>query len=222
MDNKYFAIAIPKKLNLKIDKKYINSIKTAQSEFYNYECIDINDKFMLKKIDDILFYLPNDKTCKNNINDIIKNLKPSKSNLNFDTVNLDKSTIFMIFFIFLAINLYFILGFINYKQEYNKLIQKKESLKKYNLPLTLIQLNSIYSTIKKINQTQQIIRKDLEFFSKTPLNKNEEYNKLSLNNGVYTVKIKTSRNMHSYFAKRFLIKSEEFNKREYKARLSHE
>ena len=207
---------------MKIDKKYINSIIPAQSAFYDYECVEINDKFMLKKINDILFCYPNDKSCKTNIKDAIKNIKHSNKKLKFDTINIDKMTIFMSGFIFLAINIYFLSGFINYKQEAFKLQKQKESLKKYGLPLTLIQLKAIYSNLKKTDLIQQMIRKDLEYFSKTPLKKNEEYLFLGFNKKIYKVNIKTSQNLHGYFSKRFIIKSEKFNKNSYKADLSHE
>jgi len=207
---------------LKIDKKYINSIIPAQNAFYDYECVEINDKFILKKIDDILFCQPNNKTCPVNIKEALKNFKPSKKGLNLDTLNLDKTSVILIFLMFLFLNVYFIAGIINYKNEMNKLAHKKEELKKYNLPLTLIQLNAIYSKLKKTDLSQQRIRKDLEFFSKTPLKPNEEYRLLALKNGIYKVNIKTSQNLHGFFSKRFEIKSEEFNKTFYKAELSHE
>ncbi len=177
---------------------------------------------MLKKIDDILFCYPNDKSCKTNIKDAIKNIKQSSKKMKFDAINIDKMTIFMSGFIFLAINIYFLSGFINYKKVSLKLKQKQNELSKYHLPLTQIQLNAIYSKLKKIDSLQQIIRKDLEFFSKTPLNKNEEYKILSFENKFYYIKIKTSKNLHNFFSKRFIIKSEEFNKTSYQTKLTHE
>jgi hypothetical protein len=99
--------------------------------------------------------------------------------------------------------------------------KKREELSKYNLPLTSFQLNAIYENLKKIDLKQKRLRKDLEFFSNTPLNKNEEYIKLSLNKNYY-VKIKTSSNLDRYFKRRFNIIESSFKNKIYSAKLSNE
>ena len=222
LDNHYFAIAVPKDLDLKIDKKYINSIKLAQVEFFNYDCVEINDKFMLKKINDILFCYPNTKTCDKKLDEVLKNIKLSNYSINLDTINIDKSTLILIGLIFIFFNSFFITGIISYKKEAEKLNIKEQSLQKYNLPLTSFQLDAIYENLKEIDNKEKLIRKDLEFFSHTPLNKNEEYQKLEYNNNVYIVEINTSKNLDNFFKRRFNIKSSEFNNKIYKAVLSHE
>ena len=215
-------MAVPKNLDLKIDKKYINSLRLAQVEFFDYECLEINEKFMLKKINDILFCYPNQNSCNKKLNEEINKIKLSNYSVNLDTVNFDKSVFISMGLIFVFLNAFFIIGIIGYKKEFNKLKEKERSLQKYNLPLTSFQLDAIYSNLKTVDNKQKLIRKDLEFFSRTPLNKNEEYKKLKFNNDSYSVEINTSKNLTDYFSKRFIIKSSEFNKNLYKAVLGHE
>ena len=222
MDNSYFAIAVPKKLDLKIDKKYINSIRLAQVEFFEYECLEINEKFILKKINDILFCYPNQKNCDKKLNEELSKIKLSKYQINLDTINIDKSTLILIGLIFIFFNSFFIAGIISYNKELTNIADKKESLQKYNLPLTSFQLDAIYGNLKTIDNKQKTIRKNLEFFSRTPLNKNEEYTKLQFNNNVYMLEINTSKNLDNYFKNRFNIKSSQFNNKIYKAVLSYE
>jgi len=212
---------LPKNLDLKIDKKYINSIRIAQVEFFEYECLEVNEKYILKKIDDILFCFVNQHQCNKKVEEEINKIKLSNYTLNLNTINLNKSTIILIFLIFIFINSYFIIGIISYKKEFSILQQKKEKLKKYNLPLTTFQLDAIYANLKEIDNKQKLIRKNLEFFSKTPLKKNEKYITLSFNK-YYKVEINTSRNLDSFFSQRFNIKNSQVNKNIYKAVLSNE
>ena len=222
LNNIYFAVAIPKNLDLKIDKKYINSLRLAQVEFFDYECLEINNKFILKKINDILFCYPNQNNCDKKLNEEINKIKLSNYSVNLDTINIDKSVIILLGMIFIFFNSFFIAGIIGYKKELNKLNEKEQSLQKYNLPLTSFQLDAIYSNLKTVDNKQKLIRKDLEFFSRTPLNKNEEYKKLIFSDDDYIVEINTTKNLTGYFSKRFNIKSSEFNKNLYKAVLGHE
>jgi hypothetical protein len=218
--NKYFAIALPKDLKLKIDKKYIKSIRLAQVELFDYECLNINEKYSIKKIDDILFCFPKDENCKK-INDILKDIKLSNYTVNLDTVNLDKTSLFLISSSFVFLISYFLIGTISYKKELSLIREKKTALRKYNLPLTTFQLNAIYNNLKQVDKNQKILRKNLEFFSKTPLKKNEEYIKLSFNKNYY-VKIKTSKNLDNFFKKHFSIIESSFNKNIYTAKLANE
>ena len=168
-----------------------------------------------------MFCYPNKNTCQKSIEEEIKKIKLSNYKVDYNTINLDKSILIFLILIFIFINSFFVIGTITYKKELNILQNKKEQLSKYNLPLTSFQLNAIYDNLKQIDTKQNLIRKDLEFFSLTPLKKNEEYLKLSFDE-FYKVKIKTSKNLNNYFSKRFYIKSSEFNNKIYKAVLSHE
>ena len=54
----YFAIAINKNLKLKIPKKYIKSLRIAQVEFYDYDCLNVSENHSIQKIEDIHFCFP--------------------------------------------------------------------------------------------------------------------------------------------------------------------
>ena len=101
LDNNFFAIAIDKNLEIKIDKKYIKSIKLAQTELYQYDAINLENNYQLKKIEDILFCFPEHTPDAPYINDIIDNLKLSKFNINlFNSIEIDKSIIVSLSLIF--------------------------------------------------------------------------------------------------------------------------
>jgi hypothetical protein len=220
IDNKYYAVAIKKNLDLKIDKKYIKSLRIAQKELYNYDCLEVSENHSIKKIEDILFCFPKDESCKK-ADEVLKNIKLSNYTISLDTINLDKSSLILIFLFFVFLISYFIMGVVSYKKDLALIENKKENLSKYNLPLTSFQLNAIYNNLKKIDLKQKRIKKDLEIFSHTPLNKNEEYIKLSYNRNFY-IKIKTSKNLDNYFKNHFKIIESSFNNKIYTAKLKDE
>jgi hypothetical protein len=221
IEDTYYAIAIDKNLNLKIDKKYIKSLRIAQKELYDYDCISINDKFMIKKINDIFFCFLNDGSCINKIDDVLKNIKLSNYSFSLDIINLDKFSFIIIIFSFISIIGYFVIGTFIYKKELNLIERKKIELSKYNLPLTMFQLNAIYENLKKIDNKQKKIKKALEIFSNTPLRKNEEYIKLSFNK-YYYAKIQTSKNLDKFFKKYFSILDSRFDNKIYSVKLTDE
>ena len=212
----FFALAIDKNLKLNIPKKYISSIRIAQTELYDFDVINLDNKH-LEKIDDILFLLPSNKNGKN-LEDILTNLKLSSYKIN--DLNLDKTSIIVIFSILIISMFALIINIISYKSTYNQLTQKQDNLKKYNLPLTNIQLDSILDNLKNKEYNIILLKKDLEFFSKTPLK--GKFISLEKDNNSYKVEIKTTKNLNNYFKQRFNIKSFSFESNIYKAELSHE
>jgi hypothetical protein len=218
--DKYYVIAIEKNLNLNIDKKYIKSLRIAQKEFYEYDCIEVSDKYSIKKVDDIFFCFLNEGNCPK-IDEIIKNIKLSNYTLSLDTINLDKSSLILFFISFIFIISYFIIGTVVYKKDLMLIENKKANLSKYNLPLTSFQLDAIFNDLKDIDTKQKKIKKALEIFSHTPLNNNEEYIQLSFDK-YYYVKIKTSKNLNSYYKKYFNIINSSFKNNIYLAKLAYE
>jgi len=217
LDNKFFAVAIKKDLNLKIDKKYINSIRLAQVELYKYDALKSKNK-TLKKVDDILFCFPETNENLKSIEEAIKEIKLSKHKINFDYLNLDKATIFYIFFSLIIINLFFFIQGFFYKKELNKLQEKKEYLSKtYNLPLTTYQLNSIYSSLKNQDKEIKKIKKALELFSKTRL----KFEKIEFDSKFYNIVINSNKNLDNYF-KKFTIISSKVENKKYIAKLKYE
>jgi hypothetical protein len=220
----YYAYAIDKNLRLKIDKKYIKSIYLAQSELYSYECINVDEKHSIKKINDLLFCFPKEESseCKD-VKEVLKEIKLSKNSISLDTVNIEKSTLVLIFLTFLIANVsFFAAGFMykNYNSELEA--QKTGYAEKHGLPSTSYQLNSIYDTLVSLDARQKRIKKDLEYFSSTPLKKGEYYNRLSYASDVYTLDVKTQKNLDNYFKKEFKIISSSYKNKKYTAKLGHE
>ena len=222
LDNTFFAIAIDKNLELNIDKKYIKSIHLAQIELFEYDEINIDNNHQLKKIEDILFCFPSYNPNAKDIKDILKNIKLSKHSINlFNSIELDKSIIFSLSAIFLFAFLSLSGLIFSYKQIQNELINQKQQLKKYNLPLTNIQLDSILSELENIQFNNILLKKDLKFFTKTPLSKDEKFLLIQTIQNGYKIKIKTSKNLNNYFKQRFNIKSFSLKNSIYEAELSH-
>jgi len=207
LDNKFFAYAIKKNLKLNIDKKYINSIRLAQIELYKYDKINVSKNHSIQKIDDLLFCFPSLENAPH-IKDIINHIELSKHTVNlYNRLNIDKFLLINTGIIILLINVFFLLGYIQNKTAIDKLNRKKENiLKKYNLPTTTFQLNSILDDLNKENKRQIKLRKNLEFITNTPLKNNEEFISLSYDKNFH-VKIKTNRNFDKYFSKKFKVSS---------------
>jgi len=217
LDNKFFAIAIKKDLDLKINKKYINSIRLAQVELYKYDALKGKNK-TLKKVEDILFCFPETNENLKSIEEALKEIKLSKYKINFDYLNLNKTTIFYLFFSLIVINLFFFAQGFFYKKELNKLQEKKEYLsKRYNLPLTTYQLDSIYSSLKNQDEKIKKIKKVLELFSKTRL----KFEKLEFDSKFYNIVVNSNKNLDNYF-KKFIIISSKVENKKYIAKLRYE
>ena len=216
IDNKYFAYAIDKNLKLNIDKKYINSIRLAQSELYNYDKINVSQNHSIQKIDDLLFCFPYIENAPD-INEILSNIKLSKNKINlYNKINIDKSVLFMLTAIFVLINLSLVLLYIKNKNSINILNNKKEKIiKKYNLPKTTFQLDSIIDTLKSENIKQKKIRSQLEYITKVPLKKGEKFLSIGYEKNHFKITVKSNRNLDSYFEKKFKLTSTKGN--EYKA-----
>ena len=219
IDNKFFAFAIKKDLKLNIEKKYINSIRLAQIELYNYDCIYIDNKHAIRKIDDILFCFPSiDEECPK-IEEVLKNIKLSKYKINiFNQLNIDISILVLLILSLIFLNLYPILGIISYSKEYQKIEKNFELLKKYNLPLTTYQLNSIFNSLKELDNKKKEIKKALSVFSKSPV---KNYLKISFDGEFYNIEINTTKNLNNYFSRYFKIISSSTGKI-YKAKLGYE
>ena len=218
IENQFFVVAIDKNIDLKIDKKYINSIRIAQSELYQYDTINLDNNYQLKKIEDILFCFPNNTPNAPHINDILKNLQLSKYKIDlFDTIKLDNSSIYLLSISFLLI--FSILSSLIYI--YKKPINFND-LKQYNLPLTKIQLDSILTNLKKIKIKTDKLKKDLYFINQTPLKNSEKFIYLEKTKNSFIVKIKTNQNLNSYFKTRFKIKNYSIKNSIYTAELLYE
>ncbi len=216
--NTFFAVALPKKLNLNIDKKYINSIRIAQIEFFDFECIKVDENYYLRKIDDLIFFFPSsDKNCIL-LEDVLKKIKLSKHTFSLERMN--KTLLIYTVVIFLILNSSFLIKTYSNQKEAQKIyIKTREFLKKNSLPLTSFELESILNELKSKVKKEKNIKKALEIFSNTPLKKGEFYKKISFDSKNYYIEIHTSKNLDFYFKKYFKIISSASEKNLYKAKL---
>jgi len=212
----YFAIAINKNLKLKIPKKYIKSLRIAQVEFYDYDCLNVSENHSIQKIEDIHFCFPKKNDCKN-VDEILNSLKLSGYKINLFNTFEDKGLILLVAFIFIILNVYLLSFNIAYSKDIKKLnFQKNEFLKKHNLPKTTFQLQSVYENLKNKQLLNDKIKTSLEFISKTPC---KEFLKLSFKNDIFYVKIKSDKNLDNFFKKRFRILNSNYKNNIYEARL---
>jgi len=217
-DGKYFAYAIDKNLKLDIDKKYINSIRLAQSELYNYDKLNVSDQHSIQKIDDLLFCFPYEENAEH-INEILPKINLSEHKINlYNNINIDKGILVSAALLFIVLNAGLLLNYFYNKKALKNLQTKKDQIiKKYSLPKTTFQLDSILNSLKNEDSKQKKIRKNLEYITKTPLKQNEKFLSLSYSNGSYSVEVKTSRDLDNYFKKRFKVSS--IKNKTYKAAL---
>ena len=212
----YFAIAINKNLKLKIPKKYIKSLRIAQVEFYDYDCLNVSENHSIQKIEDIHFCFPKKNDCKN-VDEILNSLKLSGYKINLFNTFEDKGLILLVAFIFIILNVYLLSFNIAYSKDIKKLnFQKNEFLKKHNLPKTTFQLQSVYENLKNKQLLNDKIKTSLEFNSKTPC---KEFLKLSFKNDIFYEKIKSDKNLDNFFNKKFQILNSNYKNNIYEARL---
>lgn len=217
LKNHIFAFAIKKNLEIKIEKRYINSIRLAQVELFDYECINLGNK-TLKKVNDILFCFPKlESDCKR-IEDILKDIKLSKYRVNLDYVNIDKTTLFYLFSSLLILNLYLFSQGYFFKKELIDIEKKRDFLsQKYNLPTTSYQLNSIFNKLKKEKDRIESIKKSLEIFSK----KRVKLEKLEFDSKYFYIEIASKKSLDDKF-KEFKILESKVAENKYIAKLKYE
>ncbi|ACM92649.1 hypothetical protein NAMH_0011 [Nautilia profundicola AmH] len=205
INGKYYAYAIKKNININIDKKFINSIRLAQTELYDFNIINVSKNYSIQKIDDLLFCFPNIKNAPY-IKDILPSLKLSKNKINiFNRIKLKKSVVISLLLLFLFINISFLLNIIKNKQTVKNLeLKKAKIIHKYHLPKTTYQIKAILNELKEKDFNQNKIKKDLEFITKTPLKNDETFISLSYDKNRFDIEINSKRNFDNYFKKKFI------------------
>jgi len=165
----------------------------------------------MKKIDDILFCFPRkDEKCVY-LDEILKNLKLSKYTFNiYNMINIDKNILFYLISSLMILNIFFFIQGFTYKYELNNLEKTKLSLRRYNMPLTIYQLDSIYKVLKNEDVKNNNIKKILEFLSIKL--RNFEFKKIEFDKDIFTVVIKTDKNLDSYFKQFHILNSKLENK----------
>jgi hypothetical protein len=219
INGEFFAVAIPKNIQIDIPQKFIRSIRIAQSEFYNFECIQIDENHFMKKIDGLLFCFPTGEENCIPLSEAINKITLSKYKFNLiNRFEIDKFSLTAIVLIFLFINAAFILQGISYKKQSAEIYKRTvKILNENSLPQTTFQLDSIIENLKNKIKKQNEIRKKLKIISKTPLNKGEFFKKLSLNGNSFNLEIKTNKNLDFYFEKYFKLQNSSYKNGIYKA-----
>jgi len=195
IEDKFFAIAFQK--DLKLPKKFINSIRLAQIEYFNYDCVSVGE-YTLKKIDDIIFMFPQKSNCID-----YREIPLSKHKYTL----FEKNYITQIAIILLILNIGIFLSSVALKKEISKLEEKKYTfLTKNSLPLTSFELNSILKDLEKKYKNDLLLKNKLKIISNTPLKKGEFFKILKYNKNFY-IEIYTKRNFDFYFKKFFKLDS---------------
>lgn len=204
IEDSFFAVAIKKDLNLNIDKKYIKSIRIAQCELNEFDCFNLPNKFSIKKVNGIFFCFPNHYDECVCINNILEKISLSKCEFNFyNSINLSKNYIFLLFFsLFLLFSVFLSKGII-YQYQLTKLDKEYNSLAAKGLPLTTYQLNSIIESEKEKITYNEKVRKILNKLQNLTLNSDEFIKIIDFNGKKIKILIKTKRNLDSFFKKYF-------------------
>ena len=127
LNGKFFAVAFEKELKINIPPQFINSVRIAQIEFFDYDCIKIDDSHAIKKIDDLLFCFPENVECER-AEKILQNKKLSNKKFNLiNRLEIDKSIIILITLIFLMVNAGFILNIVSLKKTLKNCKPKKRN-----------------------------------------------------------------------------------------------
>jgi hypothetical protein len=196
INNKFYAYAL-KKIN--IPKKYINNLYLAQSLDIK-DCVEI-DGICLKNVNGIIFQIP----CNNCKKEDINNLKIISKPIKINRVEIP----ILVIAGFLLINIAFLSAGIYYKLKKPSM----QDLKKYNLPLTNIQLDALINELKYKIQKSNKLKEDLRYILKAPIELKYE-NK--------TITIISKKNLENYLKKRFKLKTNSFKDGIYKAEIEYE
>jgi len=218
IDDIFYAIAIRKDLDIKIDNKYIKSLRIAQCEFKDVECLNLPNNFSLQKVDGLFFCFPEHRKDCICVGNLLEKLELSKYSFNiFDTVALSKKEISFLFISFSLFIIMFIGKFISYSIVDSNLDKQYNELKKYNLPLTNFQLDSIISDYKTQIDKQKKLRKYIKILNNIDLQNGEYIKHFSYREGAFKVVIESKRNFDSIF-KGYHFKSNK-SKNQYKVSL---
>ena len=204
IDDSFFAVAIKKDLNLNIDKKYIKSIRIAQCELNDFDCFNLPNKFSIKKVNGIFFCFPNHYDECVCINNILEKISLSKCEFNFyNTINLSKNYIFLLFFSIFLLFVVFLSKGIIYQYQISKLNKEYSKLASIGMPLTSYQLNSIISAEKEKLSYNEKFRKILNKLQNLKLYSNEFIKTVDFDGKNFKFIIKTKRNLDKFFKKFF-------------------
>ncbi len=187
----------------------IKGIYFAQYELENLQtCIAIDDNISLGNVDGLLIQVP--ARCVNTDEDIkryLPQLKLHSKKIKIKSIDseneVDKNSIYYIvsLLIFLISQQIY---YFSYYKDIDKYHQKKiQLLKKYDLPRTSFQLNSIKKSILYEYKIQKKIRDTLANLDKISLNSSEKYYTIDIKQNFVSINIKTTKSRSEKIAKEF-------------------
>lgn len=188
-DNKYLCFAyINKKIfeaikQSGVNLSLVNGIYFAQNECKEFKEFCVEDKSFLYTNDEILVKVPNEVLSqKIELNEFLQNINLSSNKVDIKLYNnfLNQKQIYILMFICGIIFVINFLKYFSYSNEISKENEKIEEIKKSNnLPSSMIQIDSIINSNKKIAQNEIKKREILEYVLSNP---NFEIKSLELQN----------------------------------------
>ena len=180
------------------DKAKIQSVRFAQYECAGLdECCSIDDGTSLVNLNGLLMQIPRNCTDPRlTMDGLLSQIKLSSHKVKLGSLDVeivDKRTFVYLAASFVLFLSAFVIEYADYKQSTGKLEEAKSALiRKYDLPPTTMQLNSIKNRLYKTFQTQKKIREALYALSKLSLGNKEYIKFLDINDKIATLEIALS------------------------------
>lgn len=188
-ENKYLCFAyINKKIfeaikNSGINLSLVNGVYFAQNECKEFRQFCVEDKSFLYTNDEILVKVPNEVLSqKVEINEFLQNINLSSNKVDIKLYNnfLNQKQIYILMVVCLVVSFVNFSKYFSYSNEISKENEKIEEIKKANnLPSSMIQVDSIVNSNKKVAQNEIKKREALEYILS---NGNFEIKSLELQN----------------------------------------
>jgi len=191
----------------KLERYFTGSAKVQSVRFAQYECASldaccsIDDESSLVNLNGLLMQIP--RNCSDP-----KLIKPTSHKVKLGSLDvevMDRRTFFYLaaaVLLFVSAN---ILEYVDYQKEAAKLEEaKSELIRKYDLPPTTMQLNSIKQSLFKTFQKQKKIRQTLFSLSRIPLKEKEYISKMDIDDKTATVSFAVPNRQRAQELKRLL------------------
>ncbi len=175
------------------DNAKVQSVRFAQYECAGLdECCSVDEKSSLVNLNGLLMQIPRNCTDPRlKIEEYLQKIKPTSHRVKLGTLDVevvDRRT-----FVYFAASMLlfmsaFIVEYIDYKKEAGRLEEAKSALiRKYDLPPTTMQLESIRKRLFKTFKTQKKIRQTLYELSRIPLKEKEYISMINIDEKSATV-----------------------------------
>ena len=199
------------------DIEDIEEVRFTQTEFEPKEdCVEVDNQSSLVWIDGVAVFVP--RLCADegrNILDLLKEVKLSKYKVKISQKDLiDAKSLVLYLLPFILLSLSFLIEYAIYKKSIFSLESKREDIiRRYHLPPTSIQLNSIKNSLLNTYKKQKKIRDFIDFASGIDTKKGEFIKSLAVDFKEAFISIKISSPVRKnfikkYFGKKYKVKRE--------------